>query len=179
MDSRCASWGLADSRRRRTLRVSRWGPGVARVYLVRGPAGEMLEIVDRTADTGERWVSGGDMFETPMPLSRLRQGLRMSVNKIDGGSMAELRQARISNDNGWSNLFQASATEMDGGAGVDVEATLRAFGATGFGTRFDVLGEAGVRRNYLCMTMPEENEDAPAVAHFLTKVLPLSRGVGK
>ena len=155
------------------------GPGVARVYLVRGPAGEMLEIVDRTADTGERWVSGGDMFETPMPLSRLRQGLRMSVNKIDGGCMAELRQARISNDNGWSNLFQASATEMDGGAGVDVEATLRAFGATGFGTRFDVVGEAGVRRNYLCMTMPEENEDAPAVAHFLTKVLPLTKGVGK
>ena len=93
--------------------------------------------------------------------------------------MAELRQARISNDNGWSNLFQANATEMDGGAGVDVDATLRAFGATGYGTRFDVLGEAGVRRNYLCMTMPEENEDAPAVAHFLTKVLPLTRGVGK
>ena len=29
------------------------------------------------------------------------------------------------------------------------------------------------------MSMPEENEDAPAVAHFLTKVLPLTKGVGK
>ena len=59
-----------------------------------------------------------------------------------------------------------------------MEAALRAFGVTGYGTRFQVLGEGGVRRNYLCMTMAEGNEDAPAVAHFLTKVLPLARGVG-
>ena len=153
------------------------GPGDARVYLVRGPAGEMLEIIDHIADSGDRWVAGGDTFETPMPLSRLRQGLRMSVNSQEMGGMAELRQARITNDNGWSNLFQATSEEMNCGAGVDVESALRSFGATDYGTRGAVQGEIGPRRNYLCMTVPADNEDAPAVAHFLTKTMPLARGV--
>jgi serine/threonine protein kinase len=153
------------------------GPGSLRVYLVTGPNGEMLEILDHVADTGERWVGVGDVFETPLPLSRLRQGLRMGMQPHDEYLMAELRQARINDDRGWSNLYQASADQLDQGVGLVVEEILASFGAAAFGTRHDVVADTSTRRNYLCMLIPPDNEHAPAVAHFLTKVMPLARGV--
>lgn len=151
------------------------GPGTVRSYLVKGPSGEMLEILDHIAATGERWIGVGQTFETSLPLARLGQGLRMGLYPVDGGLMAELKQARVK-DGLWSTAVKADQAELDAGAGADVEASLRAHGATGVGTRAEVLGDPSKRRNYMCMTVPSDNLDAPSVAHFLTKVLPLANG---
>jgi serine/threonine protein kinase len=153
------------------------GPGTLRTYVVSGPNGEMLEIHDYCAESGERWVGVADTFETPLPLSRLKQGLRMGMQVHGDLLMAELRQARINDDRGWSNMFQATAEQLDAGAGVCVEDVLRDVGVVAYGRRGEVIGDAGPRRNYLCMLLEPGNEHAPAVAHLLTKILPLAGGM--
>jgi serine/threonine protein kinase len=50
------------------------GPGLVDTYLVRGPVGEMLEILQYRCDDGPVWVQGGDTFQTDLPLKRLGQG---------------------------------------------------------------------------------------------------------
>jgi serine/threonine protein kinase len=153
------------------------GPGTVREYLVQGPDGEMLEVLDKVADTGERWVQGGETFQTPMPLARIGRALRMSFNKVEPGLMAELRQARIVNPELWSNPKKASFEELDAGAGVDVGDTLIRFGALAIGTRGEVLGETNKQRTFPCVVLPADSEHGPAVAHFLTKVMPLANRV--
>jgi len=151
------------------------GPGIANVYLIHGPAGEAIEIHDNaTADA--RWVVASDTFQTSLPLKRLGQGLRMG-STIDGDRMMiELRQARINDDKLWSNLYKASAAELDAGTGCDVGALLAAWGGVGYGTREDVVGDASGRRSYMCVAASPGVEHLPAVAYLLTRVLPLVRG---
>lgn len=153
------------------------GPGVVRVYSVNGPHGELLEIGEFFADTSERWIGVTESYDTPLPLSRLKQGLRIGIASVDGVTMMELRQAQITNEQGWSAAYGATAVELDAGAGVSVEEVLRRFGCTAYGTRSSVFGDIGNRRNQMCMGVPDDAEHLPAVAYFLTRVMPLARGV--
>jgi serine/threonine protein kinase len=153
------------------------GPGTSRVYLVRGPGSVMFEVLDHLADSGERWVQGGDVFQSPLPFSRLGHGLRMGTLPLGDQIRIQLNQGRIINSEGWSNTFKAAVEELDAGAGVGVEDTLRRFGATAFGTQAEVFDDTGARRNYVCTTSDPTNEDLPAVAYFVTRVMPLAHGV--
>jgi serine/threonine protein kinase len=151
------------------------GPGMANVYLIHGPAGEAIEIHDNVTSDA-RWVVVSDTFQTPLPLKRLGQGLRMG-STIDGDRiMIELRQARINNDKLWSNVYKATPAELDAGAGCDVGELLYAWGGVGYGTREEVVGDDSRRRNDMCVTGSPNVEHLPAVAYLLTRVLPLAAG---
>ncbi len=151
------------------------GPGVVDTYLVRGRANEIIEVLQYRSADSTTWVQGGDTFQTGMPLERLGHGLRLSTS-VDGDRMLiELRVARFTNDEGWSNLFQASVAELNEAAGTDVAAILTRFGGEQVGTREEVAGETGRRRNYACVVGHADAEHLPAVAHFVTRVLPLTR----
>ena len=148
------------------------GPGVVGTYLVRGPAGEMLEILQYRCDDGPVWVQGGDTFQTELPLKRLGQGLRLGT-LIDGDRMMiEMRIARM-NDEQWSTMFKATHDELDAGAGVDVAEVLGRFGGDDVGTREHMIGDEGPRRTFMCVTGKSDAEHLPVIAHFLTRVLPL------
>ena len=152
------------------------GPGEAHHYLVTGPAGEALQITDYRAEDA-RWVQVADTFQTGLPLKRLGQGLRLGTN-LDGESMMiELRQARIKDDKLWSGLYKAEPGELDQGAGCDVEALMAEWGATGYGTREEVVSDQSNRKHQMCVAAPAEAEHLPAVAFLVTRILPLANGV--
>lgn len=152
------------------------GPGVSHVYLIHGPAGEAIEIRDNiTADA--RWVDCLDTFQTAMPWKRLAQGLRMGTTLDGDRMMIELRQARINDDKLWSNLYKATASELDDGAGCGVRSLLSDWGAMSYGTREEVIGDTSQRRTYMCVTASSDTEHLPAIAYLLTRVVPLARGV--
>jgi serine/threonine protein kinase len=150
------------------------GPGVIQTYLVRGPAGETLEVLQFRCDDGTTWVQGGDTFQTDLPLKRLGQGLRLSTAVNDDRMMIELRVARV-DDQQWSNLFKADRAELDAAAGVDIADVLGRFGATEVGTRADVAADDSRRKGFMCVAGDPTAEHLPVVAHFLTRVLPLGR----
>ena len=155
------------------------GPGEAHHYLVTGPAGEALQLTYYQADDA-RWIQVTDTFQTGMPLKRLGQGLRLGT-AIDAESMMiELRQARIKirNDNPlWSNLFKAEPSELDQGANCDVERLMAEWGATGYGTREEQVGDQSNRKRRMCVVAPADVEHLPAVAFLVTRILPLARGI--
>lgn len=153
------------------------GPGQVGTYLVSGPAGELLEVLQYRADDGTLWVQGGDTFQTPMPLQRIGRALRLGTQLLDEDVMMELRMAKITNAEGWSNMYQVSLGELEKATGTDVCDVLGAFGANSVGTRSVLLDDQGPRRNTLCVLGSHQAEHLPAVAHFLTRVLPLGRGV--
>ena len=155
------------------------GPGEAHHYLVTGPAGEALQLTDYQADDA-RWIQVTDTFQTGMPLKRLGQGLRLGT-AIDAESMMiELGQARIKirNDNPlWSNLFKAEPSELDQGANCDVENLMVEWGAIGYGTREEQVGDQSNRKRQMCVVAPTDVEHLPAVAFLVTRILPLARGI--
>ena len=152
------------------------GPGEAHHYLVTGPAGEALQLTDYQADEA-RWIQVTDTFQTGMPLKRLGQGLRLGT-AIDAESMMiELRQARIKDDKLWSNLFKAEARELDQGANCDVENLMVEWGAIGYGTREEQVGDQSNRKRQMCVVAPTDVEHLPAVAFLVTRILPLARGI--
>lgn len=152
------------------------GPGTVSSYLVRGPAGELVEVLQYRADDGIAWVDGGDTFQTEMPLQRIGRALRLGSQDYEGDLALELRVALINSDNGWSNPYQVSLPELCERSGVDVSEVLTRFGATRVGTRSEVTGDTSNRRNTLCVVGPRDAEHLPVIAHFITRVLPLGRG---
>jgi hypothetical protein len=170
---------LVDTRRfqvAKNLTDQEVGPGDVTEYLVRGPDGVMIQLLDHATDDGQRWVMAADVFQTPPPLRRLGHGLRLSVVKRSGSTVIDLRQARLKPD-GWSTLRKASPVELDGGAGADVASILGSFGATAYGTRATVWGDTGKQRSFICVAGPAETAHLPAVVYFITRVLPIARGV--
>lgn len=153
------------------------GPGTIRVYRAAGPNGENLDIGYFISSCGERWVHTIDVYETPLPLKRLAQGLRIGIHSFGSELKAELRQARISGPEMWSSAFKASESEISLGAGGDVREIVKPFGASGYGTQEEVFGDRSPRRGYMCAVFPPYAEDLPAVLYFLTRVMPLAQGV--
>lgn len=151
------------------------GPGDVVAYLVRGPSGELLEVLQYEADDGAIWVQGGDTYHTEMPLKRLGQGLRMSSQELDGTRFIEIRRAKIKDDKGWSTAVQTSLADLNDSTSVDVMQVLTDFGAVAVGRRSEVAGDAGKRRNELCAVFEGAPGHLPAVAFFLSRVVVLGR----
>ena len=151
------------------------GPGDLITYLVRGPLGELVELLQYRADDGAVWVCGGETFQTPMPLQRIGRALRLGGQAVDDGVMFELRMAKITDDKGWSNLYQVKLPELEERSGVDVAEVLKQFGATATGTRAEIIGDTSNRRNMLCAVGPPDAEHLAAVVHFITRALSLGR----
>ena len=151
------------------------GPGEVTTYLVQGPLGELLEVLQFEAVDGAIWVQGGDTYHTELPLKRLGHGLRMSCQHIGETQVVEIRRAKIKDDKGWSTAVQTSVNDLTESAGVDVVKILQDFGAVAVGTRGEVAADVGKRRNELCASFAGAPGHLPAVAFFLSRVVTLGR----
>lgn len=151
------------------------GPGSLSTYLVKGPSGELLEVLQFRADDGAVWVTGGDTFQTPPPLQRIGRALRLGSQHVGDGLMLELRMPRVNSPDGWSNVYQVTLKELEDASGIDVRSVLISFGGIEVGTRAEVIGDTSNRRNTLCVLARPDAEHLPAIAHFVTRVLPLGR----
>ena len=59
----------------------------------------------------------------------------------------------------------------------DANQVLRSFGASGFGTKNELWGDIGRHKNYLAVTFPDSATHVPAIAHFVSRILPLYAGI--
>ena len=83
----------------------------------------------------------------------------------------------IKDDKLWSNLFKAEPSELDQGANCDVENLMVEWGAIGYGTREEQVGDQSNRKRQMCVVAPTDVEHLPAVAFLVTRILPLARGI--
>lgn len=147
------------------------------VWPVSGPEGERFLIHDIAFENGERHVRCGSRCDSPEQWDRLVGRLRQGVYETDDGRFRmDLRQARWK-DNGWSNRFQATRSQLEKGAGLDVFEFLQGWDAVECGTRGEVLGETGRKRNETCVVFSGEERIVPIVAYVATTLLPLRNGM--
>ena len=157
--------------------------GDDRIYLADRDDGTALTIAVFRSAQGTGIVRVTEVLHGDVGLERLRQGLRIGIRPIEDGSglTMDLRQARYvaHPEPGKHPISQylVTADELDAGCGLDVASTLVGLGAVGFGTRAEVFGEDGKKRNELCVAFPSDAVDVPAVAHLLTRIAPVVRGV--
>ena len=156
--------------------------GDRRVYLADRDDGVALEISSFTTAQRAGAVVVSDIHHSGAPFTVLENRLRMGARPMEDGSLSvQLTQGRlkVAGKPGLKDAgaFLASEEELDAGAGVDVAATLARFGATAFGPESELLPPKKRASNYLCVIFPPDAVDLPAVAHLLTRVLPIARGV--
>ena len=93
----------------------------------------------------------------------------------------ELMQAQLKKDP--KHLNQATKKMVDKAqlskpiANGDADQVLRSFGASGFASKSELWGETGGRKNYLAVTFPDSATHIPAIAHFISRILPLYAGI--
>jgi hypothetical protein len=157
--------------------------GDDRVYLADREDGTAVTIAVFRSAQGDGIVRVTEVLHGDAGLQRLQQGLRIGIRPIEDGSglTMDLRQARWIADPkpGKHPISQylVSAADLDVGCGQDVAVTLTGLGATGYGTRAEVFGESGQKRNEMCVAFPREALDLPAAAYVLTRIAPVVRGV--
>ncbi|MCD9624213.1 serine/threonine protein kinase [Rhabdothermincola salaria] len=166
-----------------TAGASPFEEAVASVYRAVLPDGGYVDFAYACSDdAGEAWIQGLDTLHVPSRLTRLAQGLRASEQEGPDPNAVylRLRQARLTPDRGpdWSNVFKASLSELDAGAGCDVAAVLMSAGAKAVDSQAVAIGDTGRTRGESCVVYdPDEPGDVPALAYFLTRVIPLYRCV--
>ena len=72
-----------------------------------------------------------------------------------------------------AGLFNASAEELNLGAGTDLFKTLLELGATAVDTREKLLGDEGRTRRRYGALFPLEAETLPVIAYVATRVSPV------
>ena len=153
--------------------------GTARIFRVTIAEGEYIDLAYMVWDTGDRDVRAETVRLSNPALRRLEHGLRLGIDTIPNSNLSvmELRQARIKNrldPKKWSTCVKATLDDLGEGAGINVERTLRRTpGFVNIGSKQDVLGESGIRREFLCATFQRDAPWPPIVAYVLTRVLPL------
>lgn len=157
--------------------------GDDRVYLADREDGTALTIAVFRSAQGNGIVRVTEVLHGDAGLQRLQQGLRIGIRPVENGSglTMDLRQAR------WVaepkpgkhpiSQYLVSTAELDAGCGQDVCRTLAALGAIGYGTRAEVFGDTGKKRNEICVAFPREAVDLPAATYVLTRIAPVVRGV--
>ena len=54
-----------------------------------------------------------------------------------------------------------------------IDQVFQSFGATGLGTKSELWNDVGRHKNYLAVTFPSSATHVPAIAHFVSRILPL------
>ncbi|MGM0984881.1 MAG: hypothetical protein ACQEXG_15905 [Pseudomonadota bacterium] len=115
----------------------------------------------------------------PEAVYRLLHGLRMSISDgpSAGEQWVELSQARIDPEvvPPWSNLKKATASQLDDGAGTNVDEVISRVGGE-LGTREELLDDDSRRRSYLCCVFERNASLPPVTCYVLTRLLPLAGG---
>ena len=160
--------------------------GVADVYHSADSAGGIIEILvctAATADGTERWTATGNGFGYPDRLTHAVRSLRISIDNRNEVHYMELMQAQLKKDPKHPN--QATKKMVDKAqlskpiATGDADQVLRSFGASGFATKSELWDETGGHKNYLAVTFPDSATHIPAVAHFISRILPLYAGISE
>lgn len=156
--------------------------GDDRVYLADREDGTALEIAVFVTAQGTGLVRVTKVLHGDSALQRLQQGLRIGIRGCDDGRLTmDLRQARFVADSKPGkhpiSQFLVTASELDMGSGMDVAETLSRFGSDAYGTRAEVFGETGKKRNEMCVAFPRRAVDLPAVAYVLTRIAPVVRRI--
>lgn len=166
-----------------TAGTKRYFEARAQVYRAVLPEGGYIDFAyARSEDAGEAWIHGLETMHVPARLKRLEQGLRASEQQSpdQSGVYIRLRQARLTPERGpdWSTAFKASLDELDTGAGCKVADVLISAGARAVDTQERAIGDTGRMRSEMCVVYdPDQPGDVPALAYFVTRVMPLYRSV--
>ena len=158
--------------------------GVAELYHSTDGEGGVIELLVCTADTEDgvaKWTSTGNGFGYPDRVSHAVRSLRISINEDDNNCQMELVQAQLKKQPDYPNQstkkmvdkIQFSKPIVNG----DAEKVFMSFGASEFDTKKNLWGETGNRRNYLAVTFPSTATHIPALAHFISRIIPLYAGV--
>lgn len=153
--------------------------GVARVAAVTGPGGIAIDLAV-IVWPGSKEVAALDCYGSPPRIQRLGRGGRIGIRDAEthDHEWMELRISRLTSAE-WSSEFQTTVAELSTVCRLDASAALRALGATGVGTRHDVLADEGRRKNEVAVRFPAGSIEAPLGAYCLVRVLPLLYGFGQ
>jgi serine/threonine protein kinase len=158
--------------------------GIAELYHSTDGEGGVIELLVCKAETEDgiaRWTSTGNGFGYPDRLSHAVRSLRISINEDDEKCHMELVQAQLKKNPDYPNQstkkmvdkIQFSKPIVNG----DAEKVFASFGSIGFDTKARLWGETNNRRNYLAVTFPTTATHIPALAHFISRIIPLYAGV--
>ena len=146
--------------------------------LVIGPEETLLEIAH------DHWGDGGQVVclargDSAPAFDRLVRGLRLGVAPVpfEGLEMSEARLLEWDSTRSWGNVRQATVAELDDAAGGSVADLLAPHGVVDWGTRADVLGDCGRRRNFVAATFSWGSAVPPLCVYVLTRVVPLTRAL--
>ena len=157
--------------------------GTADSYIVTVPDGGVLEIRVCAAEVDgaiERWVGVEQGFGYPDRMHHAVRSHRMSISVAGGHEWMEITQSQLKKVAVPANQAtkkQVTEAGLSGPLGSDVRDILERFGVTAFGTREEVLGETNKRRFYLAAVFGPDAQHAPAVVHFVSRLVPLYMGV--
>lgn len=146
--------------------------------------GGIIEILVCTAKTEDglmQWTDTGNGFGYPDRLSHAVRSLRISITVRQGLNHMELSQAQLKLNPRHPN--QSMRKMVDSAQlsaplhGRDAEKLFKSFSAEGFGTKGELWDETGRHKNYLAVTFGDEATHVPAVAHFISRIIPLYAGI--
>lgn len=158
--------------------------GTADAYIVTIPGGGVMEIrvCSATVDgKTERWVGVEQAFGYPDRMSHAVRSHRMSIYDENSHAWMEISQSQLKKNPVRTNEATRKKVSEDGLSGplggVSARDLLGRFGVTSFGTREEVLGDVNKRRFYLAARFGADAHHAPAVVHFISRIVPLYVGV--
>ncbi len=155
--------------------------------MVTGPGGLLLDVGAFVADdvpaspdeltlTGVVWCR--QKIAGPVPFGRLENRQRMGLYRLpEGDHLMELATLRPSPSGEWSNAQRLPLSQMDDIVGGSVNELLASRGAKAVGTRQEVFGDTGRRRNAVAARLGEDPVPAALAAYCLTRVVPLLRSI--
>jgi serine/threonine protein kinase len=154
--------------------------GISEVYHSTDADGGVIEIHVCAAVVDEkisRWTATGNGFGYPDRLSHAVRSLRISITDQNGLNSMELMQAQLKRDPKYPNQStkklvnkeQLSLPIKNG----SIDQVFQSFGATGLGTKSELWNDVGRHKNYLAVTFPSSATHVPAIAHFVSRILPL------
>jgi serine/threonine protein kinase len=158
--------------------------GIADSYIVTVPGGGVLEIrVFTTFVDGvtERWVGVEQGFGHPDRMNHAVRSHRMSIFSSDGVEWMQVTQSQLKKSGKFENQAtkkMVSAAELSAPlGGLSALSVLEPFGVTALKTREEVFGDKTRSRNQLAAVFQHDSIHAPAVVHFISRLIPLYMGV--
>jgi hypothetical protein len=157
--------------------------GTAQCYRVNVANRCVLEVRQTTATDvkgiSSSWVGVESSIGEVGYLRDVVRSKRMSVLQHNGQAYIQLGQAQIVEENG---VFETSVklvnrAQISTPCGeIDALQLLADFGALATDTREILFGETNNKRNYLATSFSEDSLHLAAVAHLITRIIPIYRG---
>ena len=158
--------------------------GTAQCYRVNVANRCVLEVRQTTATdiggTTSSWVGVESSIGDVRFLEHVIRSKRMSIQNTIDLKFIELAQARLVPEAG--DRFKTSIKLVDLSelsapcGGIDVEQLLKDFGARAVATRENLFGDSTNRSRYLAASFGEDSLHLAAVAHLITRIIPIYRG---